>query len=139
MSADTGYAGAGAQDIQILLGSAKECPPNSWRVDSIGPPRPKRGYWIRCVESVPRGATRVWIIVVRQTMKILALTLLAVTACSVPIVSAEDSRLIIPGAAPHIGPDGRTTEAIGLEPLGGVFTALLDVGCTAPGRSEGRR
>src|SRR5437773_11416353 len=66
MSADTGYAGAGAQDIQILLGSAKECPPNSWRVDSIGPPRPKRGYWIRCVESVPRGATRVWIIVVSE-------------------------------------------------------------------------
>ena len=69
---------------------------------------------------------------VRQTMKILALTLLAVTACSVPIVSAEDSRLIIPGAAPHIGPDGRTTEAIGLETLGGEFTALLERGCSAP-------
>ena len=65
-------------------------------------------------------------------MKILALTLFALTACSVPMVSAEDGRFIVPGAAPHIGPDGRTTEAIGLETLGGVFTALLERGCSAP-------
>jgi len=32
-------------------------------------------------------------------MKILAITLFAVTACFIPIVSSQDSRLIVPGGA----------------------------------------
>ena len=39
---------------------------------------------------------------------------------------------MVRGAAPRTRSDGRTTEAIGLETIGGVFTALLPAGCTVP-------
>jgi molecular chaperone DnaK (HSP70) len=48
-----------------------------------------------------------------------ALLLLACTA------GADESTLVVRGGGPKTGQDGRTTEAIGVETLGGAFTPLL--------------
>jgi molecular chaperone DnaK len=45
---------------------------------------------------------------------------------------ADDTLLVIPGAGPSTGQDGTTTEGIGMETLGGLFTPLLKKNCAAP-------
>jgi molecular chaperone DnaK (HSP70) len=46
--------------------------------------------------------------------------------------AADEPLLVVRGSGPGTGPDGKTTEAIGMESLGGFFTPLLAKHCAVP-------
>jgi molecular chaperone DnaK len=65
---------------------------------------------------------------IAQTFVWLSLMRLLVADAAV----ADEEGLVVRGAAPDTGRDGKTTEAIGLETLGGMFTPLLARQCVVP-------
>jgi molecular chaperone DnaK len=64
------------------------------------------------------------------------LALVLLTGCTVLSMActsgADGPDLLVSGGGPGAGPDGKTTEAIGMETLGGFFTPLLERHCTVP-------
>ncbi len=46
--------------------------------------------------------------------------------------TASHAQVVVEAGSPAIGTDGRLTENVGIETLGGVFTALLPTGCAIP-------
>ncbi len=62
--------------------------------------------------------------------KSLILLLLLFTACVAQMPRSDTT--IVEERTPAIGSDGTVIEAVGLETLGGVFTPLLEVGCSVP-------